>query len=124
MSRKWTLMKPVKKEKHRMNKVETRYAEYLETLKATKQIVGYKFEPFGLRLAEEKCYYHPDFLVVYEDRFEIHEVKAFNKKAGAPLVKDDALVKVKVASANFGFWAFKICWFDTNEGMWDYKTLK
>ena len=41
-------MKPVKKEKHRMNKVETRYAEHLELLKATKQIINYSFEPFGL----------------------------------------------------------------------------
>ena len=107
-----------------MNKTEAKYAEHLEHLKTSGQIISYAFEPFGLRLAEEKCYYHPDFMVVYEDRFEIHEVKAFNKKAGAPLIKDDALVKIKVASTQFGYWPFKICWFDSNEGMWDYKTLK
>ena len=117
-------MRPTKKEKNRMNKTEPRYAEHLELLKTSGQILSYAFEPFGLRLAEEKCYYHPDFLVVYEDRFEVHEVKAFNRKAGAPLIKDDAHVKIKVASTNFGFWTFKICWFDSNEGMWDYKTVK
>ena len=108
----------------RMNKTEAKYAEHLELLKSNGQIVRWDFEPFGLRLSEEKCFYHPDFFVTYQDRFEVHEVKAFNKKAGAPLLKDDALVKIKVASTQFSYWVFKIVWFDTQKGLWDARNLK
>ena len=74
-----------------MNKTETRYSEYLRILCMQRKIESWKFEPMGLKLAVEKCFYYPDFFVVYKDHFEFHEVKAYDKKKDAPLVKDDAL---------------------------------
>ena len=117
-----------------MNKTETRYSEYLNMLKSLtldvtdsngefEKVLGWKFEPIGLKLAQEKCFYYPDFLVVFPDRFECHEVKAFNKKAGKPLMKDDALVKIKVASSEFHWFRFKITWYNPNMS-WCYREIK
>ena len=106
-----------------MNKTETKYASHLYDLFSKGEIVRYDFEPFGLRLAEEKCYYHPDFLVTYPDRFEIHEVKGFNRKLGKPIIMDDAMVKFKVAASYFDFWVFKIVWV-TPDKVWCSKTYK
>ena len=117
-------MRPLRRESGKMNKTEARYAEHLELLKSNGQIINWQFEPFGLRLSTEKCFYHPDFFVTYNDVFEVHEVKAFNRKAKAPLVKDDSLVKIKVASTVFQYWVFKIVWFDVDKGLWDARTLK
>ena len=108
----------------RMNKTETKYSVYLDTLISVGEIEEWKFEPVGLRLAGERCFYHPDFMVVYSDRFEIHEIKAFNRKARKPLIQDDALVKIKVAASQFKWWVFKIVWFDTYVKHWDCKIMR
>ena len=107
-----------------MNKTEQKYAAHLYDLYESRGIVRYDFEPVGLRLAEEKCYYHPDFLVTYPDRFEIHEVKGFDRSRKRPRVEDDAMVKFKVASALFDFWVFRMVWFDTDKKEWDSKVYK
>ena len=117
-------MKPIQRDHLRMNKTEQKYAAHLYDLYESRGIVRYDFEPFGLRLAEEKCYYHPDFLVTYPDRFEIHEVKAFDRSRKRPRVEDDAMVKFKVASALFDFWVFRMVWFDTDKKEWDSKVYK
>ncbi|MBT9175690.1 MAG: hypothetical protein DDT22_01374 [candidate division WS2 bacterium] len=92
----------------RMNRVEARYCQQLELLKRAGEIVDYRFEPFGLKLAD-KTYYHPDFLVVHKDRFEIIEIKGF--------MRDDANVKIKVAAKEFP-------WFDFKLVHWNSKTKK
>lgn len=73
------------------------------------EIRDYVYEPMGLKLAA-KTYYHPDFLVVYENRIiEIHEIKAgYKNKKGVivPLYKDDAIVKLKVAANKFPWFKF------------------
>ena len=86
-------------------------------------IISWKFEPMGLKLASEKCYYYPDFLVVYPDRFEFHEGKAYNKKEGKPLIKDDALVKIKVAASEFPWIIFKVVW-ENGHNNWNYRLIK
>lgn len=45
-----------------------------------------------LRLAE-KTFYTPDFMVVFEDRIELHETKGY--------FEEDARVKIKVAAAMY-----------------------
>ena len=86
-----------------MNGLESAYADYLDILmakcdalaNATPEIKHWMFEPFKLRLAI-KTFYTPDFLVVTaDDLLEIHEVKGF--------VRDDAIVKLKVAAEKFPF---------------------
>ena len=78
-----------------MNKIETSYAAYLETLTKAGEILWYQFEPIKLKLAKGS-YYKPDFLVVTKDGFlEIHEVKGFWREA--------ARVRIKVAAAIYPF---------------------
>ena len=107
-----------------MTQPDARYAGHHEYQTRYGEILDYMLEPFSMRLSEEKCYYHPDFFVVYRDRFEIHEVKAFDRRAGRPLVKDDALVKLKVASTVFSWWGFRMVWYDPKIGGWDSRELK
>ncbi len=81
-----------------MNKTEARYAQLLELLKRSGEILDYTFESLKFKLAD-KTYYTPDFLVVYPEHFEIHEVKGF--------WRDDARVKIKVAAEQFPWFRFK-----------------
>lgn len=96
-----------------MNKLETRYAQYLKALKFGGEIRDFRFEPFRLKLAD-RCTYCPDFFVVTKDgAFEVHECKGF--------MRDDAAVKLKVAAENFPWWQFKLIkW---GKGIWEIKNL-
>lgn len=87
----------------KMNKTEGRHAEMLEALKAAGKIIGWKYEPFGLRLAAN-TFYHPDFLVVKSSHFEIHEIKG-------GWSEEDSNVKVKVAAAAFPWFMFYRYWY-------------
>ena len=83
----------VRREPGTMNKLESRYALYLNGLKNVGEILWYEFEVIKLRLAK-KTFYEPDFLVMMADgTLEVHEVKGF--------WEDDARVKIKVAADKF-----------------------
>lgn len=99
--------------KPKMNKLETRYFQYLSALKFAGEIRDFRFEPFRLKLAE-KCTYCPDFFVVTKDgAFEVHETKGF--------MRDDAAVKLKVAAENFPWWQFKVIrWV---KGQWEVRPI-
>jgi len=75
------------------------------------EIIDYRFEPFNVRLGDN-CYYRIDYFVVFQDRFEVHEVKGgkFIKKTGkiAPYCTDDALVKIKTAATLYPWWKWII----------------
>ena len=78
-----------------MNKTEAAYANYLEKQKQFGEVAWFAFEPMNLKLAD-KCFYRIDFLVMLKSgQLEVHEVKGF--------WTDDALVKIKTASAKFPF---------------------
>jgi len=86
----------------KMNKLEKRYAWELELRKMSGEIIDYRCKPIGLNLAPRlKCYYYPDFLVVYRDYFEFDETKG-------GFCRDDALVKIKVAASLFPWFRFKM----------------
>lgn len=81
-----------------MNGTEKRRAIELEALRRTGEIVLWQFEAITLKLADDTRY-TPDLFVLMPDgsaRFE--EVKGF--------LRDDALVKIKVAAAQFPFFRF------------------
>jgi len=80
-----------------MNKIEARYAAYLEGLRLAGGIVAWRFEALKLKLANS-TFYTPDFVVTFSDRIECHEVKGF--------WRDDARVKIKVAAQMFPEFAF------------------
>ena len=113
-------MKPLIRSPHKMNNLETKYSEHLKAKLHAGTIIDYKYEPFGIRLALHRCHYHPDFLVVYPDRFAIHEVKAYSKKTKKPRWEDDAIVKFKVAANLYPFWEFKIVYFNTDTKQWEH----
>lgn len=78
-----------------MNKTESAYALYLESLKQSGDVLWYKFEGIKFRLAD-KTFYSPDFAVMKKcGMIEIHEVKGY--------WMDDAKVKIKVASELYPF---------------------
>jgi len=96
-----------------MNKTEAEYALQLEALKQAGEIQWYKFEGIKFRLANS-CFYNPDFAVLRSDgMMEIHEVKGF--------WRDDAKVKIKVASELYPF-VFKAVFKLPNKrgGGWEY----
>ena len=80
----------------KMNKTEAAYAARLDVLKAAGEI-DYLFESVKFRLADN-THYTPDFFVVCEDHFEVHEVKGF--------WRDDARVKWKVAAEQYPWFRF------------------
>lgn len=84
--------KPIIPKPRYRNKTESQYADYLEQLKHLKEIIDWRYEALGFRLADG-CFHYPDFLVVYHDRFEVHEVKGF--------LRDDAAAKFKIAKEMF-----------------------
>ncbi len=88
-----------------MNKTEQRYAEILEARRLAGEILWWRFEAIALRLAEHKCFLHPDFLVMLADgTLEVHEVKG----AYTARMDDGGIVKLKVAAATFPF-VFRKC---------------
>lgn len=81
----------------KLNKTERQYGSYLRGLYQAGRILDYSFEPLKLKLADN-TFYTPDYLVVFPDRFEFHEVKGF--------WRDDARVKIKVAARLFPWFRF------------------
>lgn len=92
-----------------MNKTEERYAEVLDARLAAGEIIWWKYEPIAFRLAERKCFYHPDFMVMLADgTIEIHETKG-------GFTREDAQIKLKVAASLFPFFVFRKCVWDKGE---------
>lgn len=83
-----------------MNKTEAAYARYLDEEKRLGMILDWRFEAVKLKLAEGRCFYTPDFLVIVANGVvEFREVKGF--------WRDDARVKIKVAASLFPWFTFK-----------------
>ena len=83
----------------KMNRMEQEYADYLFGLKVGGLVLDYVYEPLKFRLGP-KTFYTPDFLVVTNRVFEIHEVKGFRR--------DDAMVKLKVAAERYPWFKWKL----------------
>jgi hypothetical protein len=98
--------------KLKMNKTEAAYADQLELQKIAKIIIDWRFNAVRFRLADG-AYYKPDFLVVMEDRFELHEVKGFFREA--------AKVRIKTAAHLYPWFAWKVVRY--KKGAWDIQEL-
>lgn len=108
-------MRPIFKNNNQgMNKLEARYATYLQTLKIAGEIEDFRYEDIKLRLAAQKCWYTPDFFVVYDTHFEFHETKGF--------WHDDARVKIKVAASLYPWMTFKAI--QEKRGQWVVEEIK
>ena len=93
----------------KMNTTESAYANRLELFKKAGDIEDYIFEGITFKLADDTRY-TPDFLVIRKMCFECHEVKGF--------FRDDAKVKIKVASAKFHWFKFVLVKY--NKGNWEF----
>jgi len=83
-----------------MNRTEAAYAAHLELLKASGDVLWWKFEGLKFRLAD-KTFLTPDFVVMTRSGLiELHDVKGF--------LMDDANVKMKVAASMYPFEFFII----------------
>jgi hypothetical protein len=79
----------------KMNKLEARYAAYLEGEKAAGRILWYEYEAITLRLGDD-CRYTPDFVLMLPDgEIEVRETKGF--------WEEDAKIKIRVASERYPF---------------------
>lgn len=104
----------------KMNKTETAYAELLEGRKLMGEILGWRFEAYKLRLADN-TFFTADFVVqLPSGEIQLHEVKA-STKAGKTLIEDDAAVKIKVAAEQFP--EFRFCLAVKTGSGWEHKWL-
>lgn len=99
-----------------MNKTESAYSQYLETLRHVGEIVWFKFEGVKLRLADN-TFYTPDFMVMGANGLiEMHEVKGF--------WMDDARAKIKIAADMYPFRFLAIkAKAKKNGGGWDQENF-
>ena len=103
-------MKPLKLQS-RMNKTEERYAHQLELMKKSGLIIDWGFEKLRFRLANG-AWFKPDFLIVYSDRFEIHEIKGSHfREAGK--------VRLKIAAELFPWFRWKVVRYENK--VWNFE---
>lgn len=98
----------------RMNKTEAAWALQLEAERRDGAVLAYHFEAVTFKVGDD-CRYTPDFFVVLADgsiRFD--EIKGF--------IRDDALVKVKVAARMFPWFTFRVV--RRVKGAWDVKEVQ
>ena len=97
-----------------MNKWEEAYQERLKIKLRAGEIQHFSYEALKFRLAEKKCWYTPDFIVLNADNcLEVHEVKGH--------WEDDARVKIKVAASLFPYMIFYAI--TKNNGVWTYERI-
>lgn len=95
------------------NGLESAYAQYLEGLLYTGEIVLWMFERVRLTLAQ-KATYLPDFFVVRADgSAEFHETKGF--------WRDDARAKIKIAAQEFPCFGFVAVQRNKDTGAWEFE---
>jgi len=94
----------------KMNKTEREYGCMLE---ARGDVAWCEFEGVTLRLGDD-CRYTPDFILMLRDgTMECHETKGF--------MRDDALVKIKVAAARY---PFKFVLVRKTKGEWSMTEIR
>ena len=110
-----------RKPKGGMNKTEQAYADLLEGRKLAGEILGWRYEPYKLRLADN-TYYTPDFMLqLPSGEIQLHETKAC-KADGTLLAEDDAMVKIKVAAELYP--EFQFCLVGKHRSVWKYDWLR
>ena len=115
----WSVVKPSLKapqkpvlspQRSKMNKTETRYAQYLELQKRGGAILWYKFEGIRLKLANG-AWFKPDFAVLHcNGTLEFREIKGYWREA--------ARVRIKVAA---DLYPFKFVAIKDDGGMWQVE---
>jgi len=97
------------------SKLEYNWANYLDVLKAVKDIEGWQYEPLRFKLPGEKNYYKIDFSAWTARTITFYEVKGVNKS------DDASLVKLKTA-AGLNPWA-RFVLVKCHDGQWDERVI-
>ena len=93
-----------------MNRTEAKYADLLEALRQSGEIIRYDFESEKLRIGKA-CFYTPDFRVqLASGEIQFHEVKGF--------WTDDARVKIKAAATSH---PYKFIAASLKRGQWQFE---
>jgi|TARA_R100000501_G_C2559123_1_gene70515 hypothetical protein len=96
------------------NKLEKEYGQYLATLKRAGEIIDFRYEPLSLRLGHS-AWYKPDFLVIKEDCFELHETKGRAYEAG--------IVRLKACATKYPWFRFFLVKAG-KKGQWNVKAVR
>ena len=99
-----------------LNKTECTYLGWIKA----QDYPWYGVQCITIKLAFD-CRLTMDFAVWDGHQMRLIDTKAFNRKTGRPLIKDDALVKMKVAAKMFSFWRFEIAY--KQDGQWVHKQI-
>ncbi|HMF56746.1 MAG TPA: hypothetical protein VK619_10420 [Pyrinomonadaceae bacterium] len=101
-----------------MNRTEAAYADILQRRKLSGELLDWWYEAVTFKLADD-CRYTPDFMTVraVTGQVEFHEIKG-------SFIRDDALVKLKVAAQMFPF-VFYLCVKESKKsgGEWKIKVV-
>lgn len=97
----------------KMNGWEADYAGILAAQLHAGEIADYEFEAVKFRLAKA-TWYTPDFMVVYVDRIEFHEIKGGH-------YHDDARVKWKAAADLFPWFVWRWISKKRKRDAWRYE---
>ena len=101
-----------------MNKLEARYAtEVLELERRAGSITWWRFEPWGLRLAD-RTFYHPDFVFQLNSTRELYLVDVKGHW------EDDARVKIKVAAALWPCFHWEAVSWNRDESVWSTESIE
>lgn len=99
------------------SKLEARYAQYLDVLVFCKEIKGYKYHPFTVKLAPKRTY-TPDFAIQSNDgQVTIVELKGSIRMKNAR----DSITRLHVAAANLPMFQWKLV--ERVKGQWKETTI-
>lgn len=103
---------PPRKQKFKKNATEERYEkEVLIPLRNSGDLIEFYYESWQFRIAERTTYL-PDFVLIFPDRIEIHEVKGFWQQTGR--------VKWKACAEKYPWFVWKaVRWVNKQ---WQYET--
>lgn len=99
-------VRPIKAPKPRMNKTETRFAQWLELQKRAGAVLEWEFQPLTFTLGDD-CRFTPDFVVRYPGVIKLKciDTKGSKRKRSDGSItywaEEDAKVKIRVAAAKF-----------------------
>lgn len=109
---------PAAKKIRGMNRTETEFSEQIEARKQIGEVAWWAYEAVTLKLGHD-CRYTPDFCIVnVQGWIEFVEVKG-------PFVRDDSMVKLRVAARTFPWARFKLAQKSSKKdgGGWTVKDI-
>lgn len=103
-----------------MNRTEQAYAQYLEGLYLSREILWWGFEAIKVRIGHNS-WFSPDFLIMYPDhRLECHDTKS--ARGGAKyFAEDDAIAKARAMGKTFPIPVFFV--WKQKDGSWATREM-